>query len=205
MKKICSLGLCLAISITFSTNTFAKLSGHHYSNHKIKIGKNFNQYKYKNKTYFYQNGNFYSPAGHNEAIIVNPPYGMIIPNIPVGYQTYTVNGQEYHIYNNISYVESPNGGYTIVETPPTAPKMHKEQGLTNSDPAKNKYNEYKFKSPDDLSVKIPNNDGTFTLVPLKKTDDGFIGPQGEKYENFPSINDLKKRYTQPQTTQEQTH
>lgn len=200
MKKICSLFLGISLSLCVCNSSFASFSAHYQSGgNKIKIGKNSQKYKYNNKSFFYQNGSYYSPVNNNEAILVNPPYGMNVSYIPRGHMKYQANGQEYFIYNNVSYVESPNGGYTIVETPPTAPKMHKQQGLVNSDPANNKYNEYQYKSAKDLAVQIPNGDGTFTTVPIEKTDKGYKGPQGEEYENFPSINDLKDRYGQNKT------
>lgn len=198
MKKIYLLiaGCLLTTAIT----SFAVAREYHYDK-RIKF-KNLQKYRHNQKTYYQKDGYYYSPADGDTAVIVNPPYGMIVPTVPLGYHTYEVNGQTYRIYNNISYVENANGGYTIVETPPEAPKMYQKQGLENSDPANQKYNEYQFKDPNDLSVKIPNGDGTFTLVPITKTADGYQGPKGEKYENFPSIDTLKKRYnpTQTQTT-----
>lgn len=201
MKRIYTTAVFAVLTLTLGFSCFAEARIHAYAgNKRIKINNKLKKYQHNNQNYYYQSGYFYSPADNNEAVIVNPPYGMHIQHIPVGCTKYEAHGKTFYIYNNISYIASPNGGYTIVETPPTAPKMHEEQGYAKSDPANNIYNEYKFKSADDLSVKIPNGDGTFTLVPMEKTEKGYKGPKGEIYENFPSIDDLKATYGKEQTT-----
>jgi len=47
---------------------------------------------------------------------------------------------------------------------------------------------------DAFTVNIPNSKGTYTPVTLKKSGNGFIGPQGEYYPQFPSIEQLKVMY-----------
>lgn len=195
MKKFYITAVISIFTLTLTSACLAKARIQPYPNNKrIKIHNNLKKYQHNNQSYYYQSGYFYSPADNNEAVIVNPPYGMHIHHLPVGCTKYEAHGKTFYIYNNISYVESPNGGYTIVETPPTAPKMHSEEGYSKSDPANNVYNEYKFKSTDDLAVNIPNGDGTFTKVPMEKTEKGYKGPKGEEYENFPSADDLKDTY-----------
>ncbi len=46
-----------------------------------------------------------------------------------------------------------------------------------------------------VEVKIPNADGTFTLVILRQTEKGFLGPQGEFYADQPTADQLRGRYT----------
>ena len=48
--------------------------------------------------------------------------------------------------------------------------------------------------PGTYTVNIPNAVGGHTPVKLKKSGDGFIGPQGEYYSEFPSVEQLKLMY-----------
>ena len=43
-------------------------------------------------------------------------------------------------------------------------------------------------------VYFPNGNGTFTLVRLSKTGNGYLGPQGEFYLDHPTVEQLKARY-----------
>ena len=43
-------------------------------------------------------------------------------------------------------------------------------------------------------VNIPNAKGTYTPVALKRSGDGFVGPQGEFYTEFPRVEQLKLMY-----------
>jgi len=43
-------------------------------------------------------------------------------------------------------------------------------------------------------IYLPNGNGTFTLVQLSKTGNGYLGPQGEYYPNYPTMDQLKERY-----------
>jgi hypothetical protein len=47
---------------------------------------------------------------------------------------------------------------------------------------------------DSYEIHIPNDNGSFMLITLKKTDKGFIGPQGEFYSDHPTVEQLKQRY-----------
>ncbi len=43
-------------------------------------------------------------------------------------------------------------------------------------------------------IYLPNGNGTFTLVQLSKTGNGYLGPQGEYYPEHPTMDQLKERY-----------
>ena len=50
-------------------------------------------------------------------------------------------------------------------------------------------------NPDDLfTVNIPNSQGTYTAVTLRRSGNGFVGPQGEFYTEFPRVEQLKAMY-----------
>jgi len=43
-------------------------------------------------------------------------------------------------------------------------------------------------------VYLPNSDGTYTVVLIKRYGTGYVGPQGEHYTNFPTVEELKVKY-----------
>jgi len=47
---------------------------------------------------------------------------------------------------------------------------------------------------DSVTVNVPNSNGTYAAVVLKKSGNGFVGPQGEFYPQLPSIDQLKAMY-----------
>ncbi len=47
---------------------------------------------------------------------------------------------------------------------------------------------------DSFTVKIPNDNGSYTAVTLRKSGNGYVGPQGEFYERFPTLAQLKAMY-----------
>ena len=49
---------------------------------------------------------------------------------------------------------------------------------------------------DEFTVNIPNTHGGYNAVVIKRFGDGFIGPQGEYYPEFPKIFQLQMKYGQ---------
>ncbi|MBF0504523.1 MAG: hypothetical protein HQL14_05395 [Candidatus Omnitrophica bacterium] len=47
---------------------------------------------------------------------------------------------------------------------------------------------------DSVTVNVPNSNGSYTAVVLKRTGNGFVGPQGEFYTQVPSTQQLKLMY-----------
>lgn len=47
---------------------------------------------------------------------------------------------------------------------------------------------------DSITINIPNNKGGYTAVTLKRSGNGFIGPQGEFYPEFPKVAVLEVVY-----------
>jgi len=46
----------------------------------------------------------------------------------------------------------------------------------------------------EFTVNIPNDHGGYTAVVIKRSANGFIGPQGEYYPEFPKVFQLKVMY-----------
>jgi hypothetical protein len=46
----------------------------------------------------------------------------------------------------------------------------------------------------EVTVNVPNSQGGFTPVAIKRSGQGYVGPQGEYYDHFPSVSELKMIY-----------
>ena len=50
-------------------------------------------------------------------------------------------------------------------------------------------------NPDNFTeIEFMNSDGTTTKVALRKSNGGYIGPQGEFYQNLPTQSEMKQKY-----------
>jgi hypothetical protein len=50
-------------------------------------------------------------------------------------------------------------------------------------------------SDESITVNIPNSQGGYIPVIIKKSGKGYIGPQGEYYPEFPKVAQLKALYS----------
>lgn len=49
-------------------------------------------------------------------------------------------------------------------------------------------------SGDTVTINVPNSSGGYTAVVLKRSGNGYVGPQGEYYEQVPSTAQLQAMY-----------
>jgi len=49
-------------------------------------------------------------------------------------------------------------------------------------------------SPDEFAVNIPNAHGGYKSIIIKKSRNGFVGPRGEYYPEFPKVFQLQMKY-----------
>ena len=89
---------------------------------------------------------------------------------------YFVSHGVYYKYTLRGYEVVPQPDVTVIETAKDSPKFQ----TTDSEDA--------------FTLNIPNAKGGYTAVTLKRSEDGFIGPQGEFYAEFPSVEQLKVMY-----------
>jgi len=47
---------------------------------------------------------------------------------------------------------------------------------------------------DTVTVNVPNSNGSYTAVVLKRSGNGYVGPQGEYYEQIPTTEQLQAMY-----------
>ena len=147
--------------------------------------------------YYYWEGMFYRMAA-DQYVVVSAPVGAVVTAVPVGCQPFVVDGVPYYTVNGITYMQT-SLGYQVVpppnvvvvqSAPPPAPGsvviQTQSAAPAAAAPAGN---------PDDVfTVNIPNSQGAYTAVTLKRSGNGFVGPQGEFYTEFPRVEQLKAMY-----------
>lgn len=131
--------------------------------------------------YYYAAGLYYqeTPAGY---IIVDPPAGAVVRVLPSGYKTIVYGGRTYCYYNRAYYLQQSPDQYVVVTPPPAV--------VTQNPPA--------VEAPEKtVVVTVPNPNGSYIPVTLKKYSDGYEGPNGEFYKDYPTIDQLKAMYSKP--------
>jgi hypothetical protein len=106
----------------------------------------------------------------------------VVEAIPAGYQVVIVNGVTYYTINNVFYQYTPQG-YVVVAPPvvnvaSAAPVIQIPVNVEQS-----------------FTVYVPDARGGYTPVLIRRSGNGFIGPQGEFYPEFPTIAQLKVMYS----------
>jgi hypothetical protein len=128
--------------------------------------------------YYYYDGLYYSYVGDGDYVLVNPPVGAYVNVIPADFQPVIINGRTYYTDNGVYYILTEHHGYKVVEAP-----------VVYAQPAPVVVN-----TQDTFPVNIPNDKGGYVSVVIKKSGNGFVGPQGEFYAQFPSVTQLKVMY-----------
>jgi len=65
--------------------------------------------------YYYSNGAWYRPY-RGRYVVVTPPFGLIVPFLPLFYTTIWIHGSPYY-YANDTYYTQAEEGYVVVEPP----------------------------------------------------------------------------------------
>jgi hypothetical protein len=133
--------------------------------------------------YYYYDGLYYSYVGDGDYVLVDPPIGAFVSSIPPDFQPIIVNGRTYYTDNGVYYLLT-HRGYKVV----AAPVVYAQpQQVVYTQPAP-------AYAQDAFPINVPNNAGGYTTVVIKKSGNGYVGPQGEFYAQFPSVAQLKAMY-----------
>ncbi|MDD5730809.1 MAG: DUF6515 family protein [Candidatus Omnitrophica bacterium] len=169
-KKVLTKSLAVVIGISLLggipfANAFAwGGDDHHYRGH----GGVTVRVGY-NSRYNFDRGRFYRRTLFGY-VYVPAPVGVVITTLPFGYSTVYYGGTRYYYYNNIYYRDCPTG--YVVAPAPAAISSTEVYTLIN----------------------VPNSNGSYTPVKLVKVDTGYIGPQGEFYQDHPTVEQLRALY-----------
>jgi len=139
--------------------------------------------------YYYYDGLYYIREGF-DYVLVNPPMGAYVSVIPSDFQPMRINGRVYYVSDGIYYVLTPRG-YKVVPQPVV---YEQAQTVVVAQPQQVVVTTQAY-SQDSFPVNIPNGNGSYTTVVIKKSGGGFVGPQGEFYAQFPTVSQLKAMYS----------
>jgi len=203
MKKILLMGLGLVTLVGQNARADDRHLGgwheeSHYSRHYVPNGHvvrdlpgHFNRLFIGGLEFFYWEGMFYrTAAGHY--VVVPAPVGAVVTTIPPVAPPVVVDGVPYYSINGATYMQTTYG-YQVVpppnvvvvnETPPPVTPAVVSVASGTPVAAGNDY----------FTVNIPNARGGYTPVVLKRSGNGFVGPQGEYYTEFPRVDQLKIMY-----------
>lgn len=138
-----------------------------------------------NALYYYLEGTFYQPTPSGYVMIA-PPRGAVIPLLPERHKVIVYENTDYYYYNSAYYIKEPRG-YTVVTPPPSV--------VSSNAPA--------VEAPEKtIVVTVPNPNGSYIPVTLQKYSDGYVGPNGEFYPDYPTIDQLKAMYAKPSASAE---
>lgn len=156
--------------------------------------------------YFYYDGLYYMRDG-DVYELVSPPIGAYVSSIPPDFQPVSINGRIYYTDGGVYYLLTEHHGYKVVPTPvvyqqPQQVIVAQPAPVVVAQPAPAVVETAPVPPPavsqpvaqDSFPINIPNNSGGYTTVVIKKSGNGYVGPQGEYYANFPSVTQLKAMY-----------
>jgi len=135
--------------------------------------------------HYYRNGNWYRHGWFGLDIAVGAlVIGALIDALPPKHTTVVVANTPYYYFDNYYYRPSPSGGYIVVPPPVLAPPVATMPQFAQPQP----------QNQGVLTVNIPNSRGGYTAVMLRRSSNGFVGPQGEYYSDNPTVAQLKVLY-----------
>jgi len=129
--------------------------------------------------YYYCDGVFYR-RHQRQYVVVAPPAGAVVTALPAGFVPVVINGVTYYVSNGVYYQYTPNGYVVVPQPGATVMAQAPVPGAAAV--------------TDTFPINLPNTQGGYTTVIIKRSKDGYVGPQGEFYPEFPKIEQLKAMY-----------
>jgi len=180
LKSRVALVLCLAL-VLCSSEAFAR-GGEHRGGH--------------HEGYYYRGDRCYRHGWFGfDVVVAALTIGAIIDSLPPRHTTVIVGGVPYHYYDGVYYRPYP-GGYVVVPAPVVIQPI-----VVAPEPAQPAVVTYpghvaqpQAQTPEAVTINIPNSRGGYTAITLRKSGNGFIGPQGEYYSEHPTVEQLKTLY-----------
>ena len=151
--------------------------------------------------YYWRGDRWWGPGWFGFDVAVSAlAIGAMVEALPRGYTTVVVGGVPYYCYGNL-YYRPCSGGYVVVQEPvgayqvvsSNAPVVVQPSAAVVSSATATSDN-VSSDQQEEFTVNIPNARNGYTPVTLKRSGNGFIGPQGEFYPEFPKVKLLKVMY-----------
>lgn len=163
-----------------------------------------NAFAWGHRGYYWHGDRWWGPGWFGFDVAVSAlAIGAMVEALPRGYATVVVNGAPYYYYDNVYYrpyaggyvvVQEPINTYQVVQSPgvveSAAPVVQTQATVAESTASYG----ISANTEEEFTVNIPNARGGYTPVTLRRSGNGFIGPQGEFYPEFPKISLLKVMY-----------
>lgn len=120
---------------------------------------------------------------HHSGILVSLPHG--------GRYKYH-HGKRYYFHSGVYYAKSDCGTYWY----PAPVEIHKHYHSSPKPKVTHIYESDLDSSADasEFVINIKNSEGEYTKIKIKKHYHGYMGPQGEYYDSFPEVAQLKAMY-----------
>jgi len=147
--------------------------------------------------FFFWEGMFYHRMA-DRYVVVQAPIGAVVTALPPQAQLVVVDGVPYYTVNGVTYI-STTYGYQVVP-PPRVVVVRTEPGLPQTALIAPPAASAPVAIPpapagdESFTVNIPNARGSYSGVTMKRMGNGFVGPQGEFYSEFPKVEQLKLMY-----------
>ena len=142
--------------------------------------------------YYYYDGLYYTYVGQGDYVLVDPPVGAYVSAIPSDFQPVSINGRMYYTDGGVYYILTRHHGYKVV----LAPVVYAQTQVVVTQPVTTVVAPppVAVNALDTFPVNVPNKSGGYTKVVIKKSGNGYVGPQGEFYTTFPTVAQLKAMY-----------
>lgn len=138
--------------------------------------RGYSRQENRGSRHYYRDGRWYRHGWFGFGVIVSAlAIGAYIDSLPPRHETVVIEGTPYYHDNTYYYQQVPRGGYVVV-APPVIVQQPQVQ------------------IPETTTINIPNSRGGYTVVMLRRSGNGYIGPQGEYYQNYPSVEQLRAMY-----------
>jgi len=172
--KIAVFFLFFSLFIIRPTPSFAYWHDHGY------VGVNIGVWP---GSYYYRDPYYY--PYYADPYYAQPAYTTVVASS--SYQPVVVNGVTYYVNNGVYYLYTQYGYQAVA-----APAGVAAPAVVQAAPAAAAT--VSADTGDAITINIPNSRGGYTAVILKRSGNGFIGPQGEFYSEFPKVAQLQTMY-----------
>jgi hypothetical protein len=182
----------MTLFFAFSADAFDRHPAHsHWRYHGPRFNHGYFGIYYHSPYYFYDYDGWYLSELGNSYYLVFPPVGAVVSWIPDEYRMVSINGRLYYTWNNNYFIRTVDG-YQVVAPPAVISDVKKaatnQQGTTQAQITNG------ISPEGTIILNIPDGKGKYIPVTIKRSGNGFIGPQGEFYQQFPKVSQLQVIY-----------
>jgi len=129
-------------------------------------------------------GYYGDPYYYGNPYYADPYYPRYVVASPSSsYQPVVINGVTYYLNNGTYYLYTQYGYQAVA--PPVVVAQPVSASISTP---------IRVDVDGVYTVNVPNDKGGYNAVILKQSGKGFVGPQGEFYDEFPKISQLKLMY-----------